>query len=139
MKAATTATTGRGKGQSSMAMVLFLSFFSFFIMVAAKMCSLLVQDAGSKEGRDNGYGEMATAGNDFYREGLGCGCATLTRATSDGGGLRGYTEEEQREMTAGVAGSYSGRGEKEAEEVVVATKVARKRRRQRPTMGGNGG
>ncbi|RZR83400.1 hypothetical protein BHM03_00010000, partial [Ensete ventricosum] len=116
MKAATTAAAAREKGKSSVAVVLF--FFFFFIMAAAKMCSLIIQDAGSKEGRDNGYGEMAMAGNDCCRGGLGCGC---------------------RVMAAGVAAGCSGRGEKEAEEIAVAVEVAGKRRRQRPTMGGSGG
>ncbi|RZS10926.1 hypothetical protein BHM03_00042198 [Ensete ventricosum] len=106
-------------------------------MVVAKMCSLLVQDVGSKEGRDSGYGEMAVVGNSLCRGGIGYGCVAVTRAASSGDGLRGYVEEEQRVMATGVVASYSGMGEKEAEEATTMTEVAGKRRQQ-PMMGGSG-
>ncbi|RWV92350.1 hypothetical protein GW17_00045286 [Ensete ventricosum] len=89
-----------------------------------------------------GDGEMAAVGNGCCRGGLGCSCVTamraITRATSDGGSLRGYTEE-QRVMAAGAASSCSVRGEKEAEKVVAAAEVTGNKRRLRLAMGGSGG
>ncbi|RZS02404.1 hypothetical protein BHM03_00032445 [Ensete ventricosum] len=84
------------------------------------------------------YGEMVAAKNCCCRGGLGCGCVVAMRAASGGGGLRGCAEE-QRVMAAGATAGCSGRGEKEAEEATVAAKVAGKRRKQQPTMGGSGG
>ncbi|RRT71460.1 hypothetical protein B296_00022676 [Ensete ventricosum] len=42
-------------------------------------------------------------------------------------------------MEAGAMAGCSSRGEKEVEEAAAAVEVAGKRRRQRPTMGSNGG
>ncbi|RRT52366.1 hypothetical protein B296_00018654 [Ensete ventricosum] len=63
----------------------------------------------------------------------------IARATSDGGGLRGCTKEEQRVMAAGAASSCSVRGEKEAEKVVATAEVTGKKRRLWLAMGGSGG
>ncbi|RZR72406.1 hypothetical protein BHM03_00013261 [Ensete ventricosum] len=87
------------------------------------------------------YGEMAAVGNSCCRGGLGCGCVAETRATvraaSDGDSLRGCAEE-QRVMATSAVASCSCRGEKESEEAAAVVKVARKRRRQRLTMGDSG-
>ncbi|RWV77465.1 hypothetical protein GW17_00061699 [Ensete ventricosum] len=42
-------------------------------------------------------------------------------------------------MEAGAVAGCSSRGEKEAEEAAAVAEVVGKRRRQRPTMGDNGG
>ncbi|RRT52181.1 hypothetical protein B296_00017888, partial [Ensete ventricosum] len=118
----------------SIASYLRLCFLCFLMLTTRKEGTTAVRSDGEVEGN----GEMAAAGNDCCRGGLGCGCVATTRVASSGGGLHGYAEEEQRMMTAGTTTGCSGRGEKEVKEATVAAEVVGKKRRQRPTMGGSG-
>ncbi|RRT38715.1 hypothetical protein B296_00046177 [Ensete ventricosum] len=128
--------------------------FLFKILAVKKEGTAVVRSDGEVEGSGGGQlrakgssqrsrlyanREMATAGNGYCKGGLGYGCMAVmrhaARSASDGGGLRGCIEEEQRVMTTGVVVGCNGMGEKEADE----TEVAGKRRRQQPTMDGSGG
>ncbi|RWV92067.1 hypothetical protein GW17_00045597 [Ensete ventricosum] len=99
---------------------------------------------GSSNGCSRGGGLMGATTTQIEAEtrvradGWGCRRQMGRWAASGGGGLRGCAEE-QRVMAAGATAGCSGRGEKEAEEATVAAKVAGKRRKQQPTMGGSGG
>ncbi|RZS19096.1 hypothetical protein BHM03_00051448 [Ensete ventricosum] len=115
-----------------------------FKMLAARR-EVTAAMRSDREAEGSGDRQLRVEGNDRQSMlgGLGCGCVATTRATaraaSGGGGLHGCVEEEQRVMAVGATAGCSGRGEKEVEEAVTAAEVAGKRRRQRPTMGGNSG
>ncbi|RRT72651.1 hypothetical protein B296_00011295 [Ensete ventricosum] len=154
MKAATTTAAAREKGKSSMAVVLFFFFFFLlwlqrryvpflFKMLVARREGTVAVRSGEVEGsggqrlRAEGSDRRSRLCVDGQWGGIGCGCVATTRATSSGGGLRGYAKEEQRVMATGVVAGYSGMGEKEAKEATTMTEVVGKRRQQ-PMMGGSG-